>query len=372
MKVGILTLPLYTNYGGILQAYAMMNVLKKMGHEVWLIDKIKSPDLEYSQMPLEYTKRIIKKYFLRRPNTHIFREKYARYEFGVLSQFTEPFIEKHIPLRIFVLSPDDLEKNQFDAIIVGSDQIWRPKYYPKIENAFLNFTLGWDLKRISYAPSFGTDDWEYSAKQTKQCAELLKKFDAVSVRETSGVQLCSEKFGVDATHVLDPTMLVKVEDYIAIIENVQKSDGSLLTYILDRTPEKDAVVNVIKERNGYKSFQVNSETEDKNASLEDRIAPPIERWLRGFYDAEFVITDSFHACVFSIIFNKPFIVYGNENRGLARFKSLLSIFGLENRLISSTKKSIEVLENPINWGKVNEILHERRLSSLGFLENSLK
>ena len=86
-------------------------------------------------------------------------------------------------------------------------------------------------------------------------------------------------------------------------------------------------------KKGYIPFCVNSRIEEWDAPIQECIQPPVEEWLRGFYDAEFVVTDSFHACVFSILFNKPFIVIGNEGRGIARFESLLKTFGLEERLV---------------------------------------
>jgi len=374
MKIGILTLPLHTNYGGILQAFALTKVLKDKGHEVWLIDKSRSGRLPLSKMPVMYTKRFIKKFILRRPATYIFSEQKSLREYPVISQHTQSFIEKYIPKRETLPSPNALPKNSFEAIFVGSDQIWRPKYYPVIENAYLKFTQSWDngVRRVSYAPSFGTENWEYLPAQTEECGALLRRFHAVSAREISGVRLCKEKFGVDAEHVLDPTMLLDVSVYIDMIKNYAKSSGNLLTYLLDLDEGKQKIVDDVADIKGLKAFKINSKTEDHTAKLEERIAPPIEQWLRGFYDAEFVITDSFHACAFSILFNKPFIVYGNKSRGLARFLSLLSIFGLEDRLISAPQElTDEKIKQPINWHNVNNILEERRKQSNIFIDNAL-
>ena len=105
------------------------------------------------------------------------------------------------------IDPD--EQFHFDAFVVGSDQVWRPRYNAYIPNLFLDFTEGMSVKRIAYAASFGTDQWEFSAEQTTISSFLAKKFDIVSVREASGIQLCKQNLGVDAIQVLDPSLLLR-------------------------------------------------------------------------------------------------------------------------------------------------------------------
>ena len=346
MKIGILTLPLNTNYGGILQSYALQTVLERMGHEVVVLNCERKYSLPLWRMPLSYAKRVIKKYILGRKDTKIFAEQHQQKEYAIISQHTQRFIDAYIH-TYNVESFKNLKSTDFDAIVVGSDQVWRPKYFTylfnaSIENAFLSFAREWNIKRISYAASFGTEDWEYTAEDTDLCGELLKLFNVVTVREESAVRLCKERLGIEASHVLDPTMLLSKEDYIKLFDvvNTPKSSGNLLTYILDNTPEKTNVINKISKEKGLTPFRINSNAKGPNASVEERIQPPVEAWLRGFYDAEFVVTDSFHACVFSIIFGKPFIVIGNKERGMARFESLLKMFGLEDCLISSDKDNV--------------------------------
>lgn len=363
MKIGILTLPLHTNYGGILQAYALQTVLERMGHEVVVID---TPNMKSSPSLWTIGKRIIKKLLGRKVS--IFSERKHNKEFPIISQYTQPFIDKYIHRKV-VNTPKELKKEDFDAIVVGSDQIWRPLYYYEIENAYLAFAKDWEIKRVAYAASFGTDDWEYTSQQTISCRELLRKFEAVSVRESSGIQLCKDYFGVEATHVLDPTMLLNKEDYIRLIEASQtpKSKGTMLYYILDETPKKKALIEQIAKEKKLKLFRVNSRVEDHSAPLDERIQPSVEQWLRGFYDAEFVVTDSFHACVFSILFDKAFVVIGNKERGMARFNSLLEMFGLNNRMI----EDIEHLNKLKSISYSLEELEIKRNQSIKFLSHSL-
>lgn len=285
-------------------------------------------------MPIIYAKRIVKNLMGQRiPMSY---ERIFNREAPVIRQNIEPFIRKRINIKI-VDDFSQLNEKDFDAIVVGSDQIWRPLYVKHIESAFLDFAQDWNIKRIAYAASFGTDKWEYTKLQNKHCRKLVQLFNAVSVREASGVKLCKEHFGVTAKHVLDPTMLLADEDYIKLFEenNTPKSQGNLLCYILDENEEKSRLIDLIAKQNNLTPFRINAKADYRfDIPVKDRIQPSVEQWLRGFYDAEFVITDSFHACVFSILFKKPFVVYGNKKRGMSRFTSLLDMFGLCDCMIT--------------------------------------
>ena len=368
MRIGILTLPLHTNYGGILQAYALQTVLERMGHDVCVIEKKRQPlRLPLWKAPLSYGKRILKN--LTGNPFPIFYEQKMNREEPIVGQNTDKFINKYIKRRI-VDDFSDIKETDFDAIVVGSDQVWRPKYFnDNIENAYLRFAEGWEIKRIAYAASFGTNEWEYTPEQTERCAKLLKRFNAVSVREKSGVGLCREHFHIEAKHVLDPTMLLSADDYVKLFEvaGTPKSSGTLLCYILDETPEKTALVNKIAEEKHLIPFRVNSKVENPMATLSERIQPSVEQWLRGFYDAKLVVTDSFHACAFSILFNKPFIVIGNTKRGISRFTSLLFMFGLMDRLI--TNNIFNKKRGKIDWNNVNEIKLRLKGKSMNILRN---
>lgn len=374
MRIGVLTLPLHNNFGGILQAYALQKVLNNLGHNAELIDKPRdvSLGLWYRKYPV-YFKRAIQKYLMRKEivvRADVEQNKIS----DTIAQHTDAFINNRIS-RIFTKDFTNIQEKDFDAIIVGSDQIWRPKYFfSAIENAYLDFAKEWNIKRIAYAASFGTEEWEYNNEQTTNCAELLKIFNAVSVRESSAVKLCNEKFKVEALHVLDPTMLLEKNDYINLIQETDtaRSDGNLFCYILDESAEKARIIDNIAKKKGLTPFYVNSRYEDPNAPLKERIQQPVEKWLSAFQDAEFVITDSFHACVFSIIFNKPFIVYGNKERGFARFESLLKIFGLEDRIAASSDDTDRVLNKPIDWDNINRIHTKWKEKSISFLLDGLR
>ncbi|WP_411887128.1 polysaccharide pyruvyl transferase family protein [Hydrocarboniphaga effusa] len=379
MKIGVLTLPLHANYGGNLQVWALMTALKDMGHDAWLIDRHRN-HISWWRLPLELGKRAVLKYGARRPGVSFRKNILDRKERELYELHSARFIAEHLAPSTEQFHStrqirDRIKQHQFDAIIVGSDQVWRREYAPNIQDYFLGFLPeGASPRRISYAASFGTDKWRLTPAQTQACSKLLKKFDAVSVRESSGIRLCREYLGADAVHVLDPTMLLDAERYLQLLPEKQppaQKLGRLFTYLLDNEPVKLQALERIAQQTRLTPTDVTGRQVGDMLS-KPATAPPVENWIRGFRDAEFVFTDSFHGCVFSILFNKPFVAIGNPKRGLARFESLLEMFGLKNRLvISSNEVTADLLNAPIDWNAVNRVLHDKRQSSVGFLASAL-
>lgn len=373
MRIGIFTLPIYWNYGGTIQAYALQQILKAMGHEVFILKH--QPILPPKRFPKKgrlwiYFKRFIKKYFLRQ-DIEVFDDINRIRRFPHEMQENQKFLNDYMAVRDFDIY-NDADKNAYDCFVVGSDQVWRPKYAVPIENYYLEFLDGRSyVRRIAYAASFGSEDWEYTEIQTMECAKLAHQFELITVREDSGVDLCRKYLGIKATHVLDPTMLLDKEDYFKIIEkeDIPKYDGNLFSYLLDNNIQKRAFVQQVSQTLQLKPFTVipSNKELDKGQNC-----PGAPGWLRGFLDAEFVITDSFHGCVFSIIFNKPFIAIGNKARGQARFDSLLRMFHLQDRLVNDGDLSMDCISRPIDWAAVNTIRDEMKQRSIALLTDSLK
>lgn len=377
MRIGILTLPLHVNYGGILQAYALQTVLERMGHEVEVITlplvKVK---ISFLHKIVAYPKRILLKYLFNHKNVIVNYERRLNESNELVQQHTKAFIRKYIHQhRVRQLS--DLKEQDFDAIVVGSDQVWRKVYFTtsmeeSIGNAFLQFANGWNIKRVAYAPSFGTDDWEYSLEDTALCSSLAKYFDALSVREKSAIQLCKQHFGVEVCCVLDPTMLLDAQDYIPLVDlsHTLHSKGTMHCYILDTSTEKSKLIDYIAAEQNLIPFFVGADTYNLQVSESERIQPPIEQWLQAFREAKYIVTDSFHACVFSILFRKPFVVYGNKERGMARFNSLLSLFNLQDRLVESLEEYKQLCD--IDYDAVYVKLNKMRDLSNEFLQKALE
>lgn len=370
MKIGILTLPIAENYGGILQAIALYRYLHKEGHDVVLIYK------ESYQNPL---KKIIKEVLLKIP-FHNFKNLKTNNKLNLEWQkrkaFHRPFVEKEIyKISQDLYTKEDLEnfakKENFDAVIVGSDQVWRKAYMGAMfyQNYFFDFVDGSKTKKIAYAASFGKDHWE-GKDDHEEISKLLSDFTAISTREKSGVDICKNSFAYEnAKHVLDPTMLMSKEFYLD--EIVSKYDTSrikkagLLTYVLDEEDEKKKIIDFIKEKTDAKEI---NHLKGFNKEKTTFIVP---QWLASFANADFVVTDSFHGMVFSIIFEKDFVVIGNEGRGMDRFLSLLPMLGLEDRLIFGFEDLKDKKFDKIDYAKVKEILKKQREKSFGFLDGVL-
>ena len=336
MRIAIITLPLHTNYGGILQAYALRKILMDMGHQCDVIDREEKLVMPPSwKMPLVHMKRMLKNVFMFGKGPEVFRERRIRKEFPIVASEVLKFTGDLVSPRT-VKKYSDLQLGEYDAFIVGSDQVWRPRYFGNIEDAFLKFTEKWNVRRIAYAASFGTDVLEYTYEELEACTYLLKRFDGVSVREKGAVELCDEWFErEDAVHVLDPVMLPDAEHYSALasIAGESPAKGKVVTYILDESAEKKALVERVSGWTSSGIHDVSVNPRDGSRPVEERVVPSMESWIGAFADAGFVVTDSFHGCIMSILFHKPFLVVGNASRGLSRVTSLLEMFGLEDRMV---------------------------------------
>lgn len=371
-RIGILSLPPSFNYGGILQVFALQFFLREKGVNSIIIDRRFPRKITLIQTLIELKKII----FLCIPTL---REKYSydkrkREHFNSKYKHFINFINTKLNISQPIYSTKRLKQfiydNDINTIIVGSDQVWRPQCSPNISDYFLKFIESNDtIKKISYAASFGTDNIEFNENEISEISKLLKKFNFVSLREISGVRNCKSVYGVNAQISLDPTFLLSTADYNKLInKTIDKhidGNGGVVTYILDTSQENDMIISSLLSKIGYSN-------KNDLLSTENGVFISIEKWLSKIKNAQFVITDSFHGCVFSIIFNKPFVAIGNHSRGITRFNSLLSQFGLEDKLI--VDKNIinyDYLLSPIDWNKVNTILEVKKKSSIDFLLSSL-
>lgn len=359
MRIGILTLPIGHNYGGILQNFALQYVLRRLGHKpitfakggtytyrkyyVWKV--LESLRLYKGELPLKPM------WQQRRVTWYRINWKFIFRNINVTSP--QIVLDEELPSRL-----------KLDAVIVGSDQVWRPDYYRKIDEMFLSFVPENSvIKRITYGASFGVREWRFTDEQTQQCRALIKKFDKVSVRELDGVKLCRDYFGVDSVCVLDPTLLVPRHEYERLCRKLRKPEKEYIcAYILDCNDEiKARLEDIAKHRKmGLKIFSA-----DTNCTLS------VEEWIAMFRDAGMVITDSFHGSVFSVIFQKEFYSITNMSRGGSRFVSLLSQLGLQYRLFDSVQ-SLDFNIPATDWADVASKLDALKQSSLDYLIDALK
>ena len=375
MRVAIITLPLHTNYGGILQAYALKKSIEALGHSAEVIDRRCKMVLTPSwKMPLVYLKRVLLN--LKPGGPEIFRERRILREFPIVSAELSGFVADDISPRL-IDSYTEIGPEEYDALVVGSDQVWRPKYFGKIEDAFLDFASLWDVRRVAYAASFGTDHLEYEYEQLYKCSSLLSSFDAVSVREATAVQMCDEWFDrEDAVHVLDPVMLLTADHYASLagLASARPCKGKILSYVLDADKSKKYILERVEAWLGAESHNAYVADRDRNVPLEKRLVPSIQQWLSCFADAEFVVTDSFHGCVLSVLFHKPFIALANPGRGMSRILSLLETLGLDDRIVQGLDPDDdgEYYLSGIDWEAVDARLSSMKERSIDFLRNALK
>lgn len=369
MKIALIVFPLHANHGCILQTYALYMTLKRMGNSVLIIDRQwdKPSQTRWVAHILKYAiLRVMGKYS--GPLTIEGGKK-------LMISELQGFLNKHLSERkIFLKNPQYEELSCYDAFIVGSDQTWRPKYVSDVFYYYLSFIPKYTkVKRIAYAPSFGTEKWEYSEQQTLLCRELVGRFDAIAVREDSGVKFCREYFDVEVEHVLDPTMLLNKEDYLEVTNVVPNEHNSLSYYLLDNSVNKMQIVDKICNTLKLTAQCVNTKTVSHKISSKSRIASSIEEWIGGFTNSKFIVADSFHATVFAIIFNKHFITIANKERGMARFESLLKVFGLEERLVTEIDQvTPDLICQSIDWEKVNNVMAVKQSESLEFLRTNLR
>lgn len=366
MKIGVLTLVPKNNYGGILQATALCGYLSSQGHEVVLINKnrFKKPLLVRAALGL----------LERLPFQNI---KNKRQDYLKTKQL-KPFIDKHLPRKSReIISARDLQKlvrdEEFDAVVVGSDQVWRYQYIGDGHHNvfFLDFETEKPVKKIAYAASFGKDKWE-APEHIAEISELLKKFHAISTREESGVRLCQGVFGVSGgKSVLDPTMLMRAEFYDHLLNDFPKERDSkaLVTYVLDQDQTKKDIIASVKYQlkfNEANLQQVNL------SGKKGKSFYTIEEWLWNIKNAEFVVTDSFHGMVFAIIFEKQFLVIGNAERGLSRFTDLLNPLQLNERLLLGEGMSFELLGSKIEYSLISQRIAGLRVMSECFLHEAIE
>lgn len=371
MRIGILTLPFNNNYGGYLQAYALLTILKNLGHHPSIIMRRHNKPQVTFGFKLKYLFKGLAKTILRFTRYPIMWD--VENDFLHKGKNMLKFVNKNIqPQTPYLYTTEELREycnDKYDAFIVGSDQVWRAIYVSDIKNFFLDFTEGWNVKRVAYAASFGTGTPEYTEEQKQQCEKLIKQFNAVSFREKSGITVL-ENFGwnipVEGV-VLDPTLLLTSNDYCKLLPSQKSiSNGLIFYYVLDRTPNIDMVLSELSNYFGMGTYGI------ANIQKKDNTLASIEEWMMNIRDADFVVTDSFHGMVFSIIFHKPFVVTVNVERGADRFISLLSLLGLYSRIITDGNPIDKIMREQINWEIIDRNIIKLKDKSITFLKEKLQ
>lgn len=356
MRIGIVTF--FGPYGGALQCYALQYVLRSLGHDVKVMNRKWGKFRPHEKRTwLQNIKHQIKEIVAPNPFNKFYNQYY---------EFTQPIISNEILQKIGT-------KKYFDVIIAGSDQPWNPEC---ISTMGYYFYLDWvspDVKKYAYAVSYGKDYFPASSEEIKKIKAILQQYTAISVRESSGIKISQELFNVNVQQCLDPTLLLDNENYNKIITNKKIRDKYICKFFLDNNPTKQNIVESIAHETNLKIID-NNPVIPHNKFQKFMYQPKsISAWLRNIRDAQYVITDSFHGTVFSILFHKQFICINNKKRGSARFESLLTsldlLYCLQEEDKLNTNNIVTILNKTINYNIIESKLSNMRTASLTYIRN---
>jgi len=364
-KVGIITLHGYQNYGNKLQNYALQEIVKKIGFDVETVIFC-SPIVKKKNIV-----NIIGKLFIKDGHTKIFDRicKIIRYslhrdlENKRIKAFKE-FSNKYLLEMFYNYNNETLSylSNKFDFFITGSDQVWNPIYINKLPIYFLTFCK--PNQRLSYAPSFGKEviPKEYENKYKVWLSEMK----SLSVREKSGAKIIKELVGRDVPVLVDPTLLISKEHWLSIARKApnRPDDNYILTYFLGKvSDETNKQIKDLSKKYKMKIIRL--------ADLNDReayVAGPSE-FIDYINSASILLTDSFHGVAFSILFEKPFIVYERSGSSMySRIETLLEIFNLRSREVRHIKNADDIFN--IDYSHVAPILEAERNKALNYLREA--
>ena len=358
MKIAILTLAPATNYGGILQAWALRSVLTEMGHTATVVSLRLRPSVA-----LRYGVGN----FLIRHHLHPTKRYYVASRSEALRTTAElrRFIAEQIaPAAPY--SPSGLQKADYDAFVIGSDQVWSPEYTRPygVANFFGDFLPEGDSRPVvAYAASMGSNKWRFTDEESAHIKSLLGRFKALSVRERGLTEVLHSRCGAEGCWVADPVMVIGRERLLQLADCERGSEGTF-AYILDPDEAKQRIIEQVSA--GQKVTTMTSPRPHE-------VLPAVEEWIAAFARAERVVTDSFHGVVMSLVMGKEFVAVGNAERGMARFTSLMEAFGVERRLIDEHCADVAALfDEPIDWQKVESSMMTLRENSLDFLAKSFE
>ena len=346
MKISILTFSKETNFGANLQCYALCKTLQNMGHQVDIID-IQLPPKSFSWHAI--LSRLPQKFLF-----FLFRRKH-------LNIFTRKY-----------MTTAELLKGQHksDLYIVGSDQVWNPDITCVLDPLVYFFSFLPDgVRRISYAASFGTDSWQ-STDLTDEVKALLQKFNAVSVREQTGITICKETFGIDARLVADPTLLLTSYDNICGEYNPKRETNELVYFTFVRNAEEQKVIAEFSKANHLQAVALRSNR--SFTGFKNRTYLSVKDWLNSIRYAKIVVTFSFHCMVFCILFHKKFVAVPAKLGRATRQEDLLKQLGLYDHFCKDTNdlyKTMEyVMKKDIDYTAIDRKIKEMREDSLDFLK----
>lgn len=337
--INLLTIHYGKCYGAVMQTYATCKLLEKYGHKVTVINLI-NPNCKFAN---SYNKL--------RKCADLYRE----FQFWYFKKVYFPKMTS----KMFNIELDKIP--DADITIVGSDQVWNRDITDIFGLTFFLDYLPINRKRIAFASSFGKSEWIETKEYTSKVNDLISKFQAIAVRESSGVKICSDVFNKHALQILDPTLIYG--DFDNLVEK-KKNPKGVFSFIFHNDSEIPKIKIFISD--------ILQEPLIEKRGLISKFNNGPLNWLSDIYNSNFVITSSFHGLAFSIIFKKDFIILCSDKEKFARIESLLDLLGLQDRYISSYSdllKRQELITKNIDYDSVYSILDHERNKAFDFLKS---
>ena len=257
----------------------------------------------------------------------------------------------------------EIKRDDYDILMVNSDQTWRNFDGNLLDYGFLRFAENWNLPKFIYGASLGYDYWSFTSEETIVAKRLLTQFKGISIREQGSLNLIKQNLGITPEVVLDPTLLINKNYYLDLVHKYSKkkfdNEKYILIYKLGWNINMKKLIKKAFNELKYKIYLF---------TLHNRTN--IENFIYYINNSQAIITDSFHGTIFSIIFNKPFVSFYYKGQAEERLKSLKNLFQIKNRIISSEEiADVNLLKTPLNINY--SIIEELRLKSLDFIKKNL-
>jgi len=338
-KVNLLTIHYGKCYGAVMQTYATCKLLEKAGHSVKVINLV-SPAPKSFRKCLSNIVDCVREF-----QFWLFKKKY----FAPLTNKASNIMNIRLP--------------EADYTVVGSDQVWNRDITGIFGNTFFLDFVDKKQKKIALSSSFGKAIWNESENYTKKVKSLLSDFDAISVRESTGVKIIEDTFGLTATNIQDPTL--GYGQFNDLVLN-DKHLHQIFPFLLRDDRQSNEKALYIARTLGIPLF--------KHSKFSKRFLKGPRHWLTNIKNSDYIITDSFHGLALSVIFNKQFFVFCAIESKFTRLRSLLQLLSLENRYVDSIEDfeaRKEDLLKPIDYVHVNSILKKEQEKYNIFIKSTI-
>lgn len=363
MDIKVITRHAPSNYGSLLQSIATVAVLERLGHSCEIIDYIRDDEQGLNAVTTSLknkqgwngnpTKKMA--YILMRYP----EEKAAEVKFGKMR-------EKYLKKTSRCHTHEDLKELKADIFMTGSDQVWGPTLNGKYDDAyFLSFVNG--KPKVAYAASFGRTD--FTPRILAEYKQLLSSYSGIAVRENTALALLRQ-IGISCNgQVLDPTLLLTGEEWAHFIKS-QIPGKYVLVYQLHNNPVLSDYAIRFASHVGLPLFRISPTFHQFKRGGKFIYLPSLGKFLSYIKNCTYMVTDSFHGTAFAINFNRQFVEILPNNKTGSRNQSILQLTGLQDRIVTDYDDH-SISERMIDYERVNGILNDERIRSIGILKHLL-